>query len=64
MLAQRYRIAQPLKRPARFRATSRNRDLTEGSSESIGRCSNQEALQQLDQRLVLTRRDGADFEVN
>jgi hypothetical protein len=41
-----------------------NQDLTEGAFESIGRSSSKEAPQQFDQRLVLTRRDDADFEVN
>lgn len=64
MLAVRNQLAQQLERPARLRARSRNQDLTEGASESIGRSSSKEAPQQLDQRLVLTRRDDADFEVN
>lgn len=65
MLALRNRLTKQIERPARFRATkSRNQNLTDGASESSGRSSNKEALQQLDQRLLLTRSDDADFEVN
>ena len=64
MLALRNRLTKQIERPARFRATSRNQNLTDGASESIGRSSSKEALQQLDQRFLLTRSDDADFEVN
>ena len=64
MLALRKRVAKQPKRPTRLRASNRDGDPSASAAKSIGRSPNQEAFQQLDQRLVLTRSDDADFKLN
>lgn len=68
---ERQGCAQPIP-GVRLAATKRNapsslawkRRLSNMKAQSICRTSNQEAFQQLDKRLLLTRRNDADFEVN
>ena len=64
MLALRKQVAKQPKRPTRLRASNRDGDPSASAAKSIGRSSSQEAFQQLDQRLLLTRRDNAYCEVN